>query len=138
MDKEKEILKSELCIEKDREENALTKKEDVPTPLQFHKSTARLFEIVAIIYKNHYRENEREEYSIKGFKSALSLYVGFHERNIGPRFNLLASLGIIRVKEPNKMNRKGIVFLDLEKLLEYCDDAELWSIWLKKQKEESK
>lgn len=134
MSSEKEILKSELCIEKDRDEDALTKKEGIPTHPEFHKSVAKLFEVVAFIYKN----NQREEYSTKGFKSALSLYVGFHERNIGPRFNLLASLGIIRVKAPNKMNRKGIVFLNLEKLLEYCDDAELWNIWSKKQKEESK
>lgn len=138
MDKEKKILKKELCINNKEEKNKVVQKRDVPTPPQFHKSVQRLFEVVALIYKNHYNENKREEFSIKGFKSALALYFGFHERNVGPRFNLLTSLEIIRVIEPNRINRRGRVLLNLEKLLDHYADNELWDIRSKKRKEESK
>ena len=139
VDKEKEILKSELCIEKDKEEDSLTKKEDVPTHPEFHKSVIKLFEAVSSIYKTQYKANKPEEFTVKAFKSILALYFGFHERNIGPRFNLLQGLGIIKVTPPSKMNRFGRVVFDLETLADYCgDDMELFDIWLKKQKEESK
>ena len=62
MDKEKEILKKELCINNNEErKNKVVQKRDVPTPPQFHKSVQKLFEVVALLYKAHYRENNREE-----------------------------------------------------------------------------
>jgi hypothetical protein len=139
VDKEKEILKSELCRENNSEENSLTEKESIPTHPEFHKSVAKLLEVISFIYKRNHEANKPEEFTVKAFKSILALYFGFHERNIGPRFNLLQGLGIIKVTPQSKMNRLGRVVFDLEALLNYCnDDAELFDIWLKKQKEESK
>ena len=135
MDKEKEILKKELCINNNEErKNKVVQKRDVPTPPQFHKSVTNLFGTVAEIYKG----NKRQEYSINSFKSSLALYVGFHERNIGPRFNLLASLGVIEISKIRDRNRKDAIFLNIENLLEFSFDKEVYEIWKEKQKEESK
>ena len=134
MNKEKEILKNELCINKSKEKNKVVQNKSVPTHPEFHKSVTSLFGIVSEIYKG----NKRQAYSINSFKSSLALYVGFHERNIGPRFNLLASLGVIEISKIRDRNRKDAIFLNIENLLEFSFDKEVYEIWKEKQKEESK
>lgn len=132
MGSKKEVLKKRLCINKSKVKNKVVQKEGVPTPPQFHKSVKKLLEAISFIYKNHYKANKEEDFTIKSFKSIIALYFGFHERNVGPRFNLLHSLGIIKVVEPGKRDRRGKVFINLETLVKYCsDDDELFDIWLK-------
>ncbi len=134
-DNKKDIIKKELCINKiNKEDNKISREDYEPTHSQFHKSVTNLFDTLAEIYK----DNKRQEYSINSFKSSLALYVGFHERNVGPRFNLLASLGIIKIQKTKDRNRKDAVFLNIEKLLEYSFDKEVYEIWKEKQTEESK
>lgn len=130
---EKEVVKEELCINNNvKEESKVIQGEGVPTPPKLHKSVKKLLEAMAFIYKRHCEANKEMEFTVKSFKSLIALYFGFHERNVGPRFNLLQSLGVIKVVERSKTNRMGKVFLNLETLVNFCDDdVELFDIWLK-------
>lgn len=129
---EKEVVKEKLCREnKVSEENRDSRLEDTPTPPKIHKSSEKLFEAVAHIYKIHSQNGGHMEFPVKTFKSLIALYFGFHERNVGPRFNLLESLGIIRVVRPYQTKTR-LVYLNPEKILKHYEDQELREILSKK------
>ena len=100
------------------------------TPHTFNKKVVELFEILVVIYEKH---GEKEEFTIASFKSSLSLYLGFLERNINSRFNLLASMGIITVYKRDKRYPLGKVFFHPEKLLELYNSPIVRKIFKSKQ-----
>lgn len=99
---------------------------DIYQPPPFNKTTVKLFAIIGKIYLDN---NLKKYYSVRRFKSYLSLYFGFKAENINLKFNFLDSVGIIKVQRRAKRGDAGGLELNVEKLLEYYDDQRVFNAW---------
>lgn len=135
----KEVDMKKLCsnkkTKKTNKKSLLTRKKSCAPHTQknadFHPKVIELFQKLAQIWK----KSRKTSYTINSFKALMALYYGFDERNVNSRFNVLASLGILKVKLPSKFNKHGSAILDLEKLLEFIDDEEILEALMQQRKE---
>lgn len=104
-------------------------------PLEFNKSAVKLFAIIGKIYIDNHR---KKYYSVKRFKSYLSLYFGFKSENINLKFNFLESVGIVKVQRRAKKGDAGGLELNIEKLLEYYDTKELFDAYEEEKAKDKK